>query len=371
MQAINNEKRQANKWYVLRGKYLGNAAMEALSKEMKNRSQRGDENFPPLEYFAPCLERKQLVDGVLKSTDRPFGGYVFVKGTKNNVQVLRSTTLPTFNMVRSLSDESSYMTVSELEMSMFKFTVSLYNGHAPFVEVSKDTLEKGDYVRVTHGQFANVEGILLTSQGKEGGRVIVSVCNGIAIPTLEIQPEYLQVISFGKDSRHIYQTLDSYHPYIRRAMANKLSNVDIEEKDLVRVKKFVARYGKVNFKNDRNKNEEEPSTTKRGKEKVDDKKIRCRYYAYMLMSYMVLGVGGEGPIKYYVREINQLIPFITNATTSAFISCALYAATKINAYLDDATRIVDAWNENKLSKKQRDVKSDIDFYKQLLEKRPV
>lgn len=367
---INNGKSQDARWYVLRGRYLGNAALESLSNEMQIRSDIADEGMPPLDFFAPRLERKQIVDGQLKCTDRPFGGYVFVKGTKNEVQELRSM-YPQFNIVRSLSDQGTYITVSDSEMNMFKFTVSLYNGHAPFVEISKETLEKGDYVRVTCGQFEKVEGILLTSQGKEGGRVIVSVCNGIAIPTLEIQPGYLEVLTFGKDSRHIYQALDSYHPYIRRAMVAKLSKAALDDKDVNRIKKFVARYGKVDFNKGVAENESTPLTTKRGKAKVDDKKIRGRYYAYMLMSYIVLELGKDAPTHYYEQQISQVMPYITNPTTRAFILCALYAATRNKRYLDDVKQTVSAWGETNLSKKQLDIKSDIDLYERLLGKEPA
>lgn len=366
---INTDKQQEEKWYVLRGRYIGNAVLDSLSKEMQKRSQKGDKDLPPLDFFAPRLECKRLVNGKLENTNRPFGGYTFVKGTKNEVLQLRNQ-YPTFNMVRNLSDDSDndrYITVSDAEMRMFQFAVSLYNGDVPFIEVTKETLEKGDYVRVKSGhQFENVEGTLLTSQGKEGGRVVVSVCNRFAIPTLEIRPEYLEVIAFGKDSRHIYQTLDSYHPYIHRALKAKFSQIKPDEKDIDRIKKFLARYGKVDFNKKPGDENDQPAETKRGAQKVEDKKIRGRYYTYMLMSYFVLEVGSDAPIKHYVNEINKVMPFITNATTKAFIQCALYAATKSKWYLDEAAAIVATWEGEKLSKKQHEVMDDVEFYNKRL-----
>jgi hypothetical protein len=83
---------------------------------------------------------------------------------------------------------------------------------------SEVDLEKGDIVRIVAGPFNGIEGVLLSQQGKEGGRVLVNVSNVIAVPTLHIEPEYLQVLQFAKKGKHFYKLVDSYVPRLRKAM---------------------------------------------------------------------------------------------------------------------------------------------------------
>lgn len=327
------------KWYILSVPKAGNKAEETLSNEMDIRRRRGLVQQPVLEYFVPMLEEKRLVNHELKNTYHSFCfNYVFIKGTLNHIWQFRKA-YPTYNLLRDRSRDTGYLFVPDKEMAMFRFIVKAYNGQVPYFTVDRNSLEVGDKVRVIGGAFKGIEGTLITRRGKDGGRVALNVCNQIAVPTLDIEPENLEIITFAGDQRHLYLKLDSYHPRIRSALHHFLKDGCLNEKERQQVEMFLRRYGHV---------------------EVESDKIRGRYLAYLLMSYFVLD--NKDAIDYYARECSNHIPYVTNTVTRAFIFLILYLVTKDKGHLAIAKSLAAGWRKEKLSAKQRNVLEDIQMY---------
>lgn len=329
----------AERWYVLSVPQAGRKAHDTIVGEMKKRAESSSELRPVLDYFVPMLDEKTLVNHELKNKPRPFCfNYVFIKGSLNYIWQFRET-YPTFNLLRDRGRETGYLFVPDKEMEMFRFIVNAYNGHVPYFAADKKLLEAGDRVRVIGGQFKGIEGTLITRRGKDGGRVALNVCNRIAVPTLDIEPENLEIIAFAGDQRHLYLKLDSYHPRIRLAIRHFWLDGSLDTKDKEAIELFLRRYGKV---------------------EVESEKIRGRYLAYLLMSHLVLQ--HKAAVDYYIRECTAHIRYITNTVTRAFIFLALYAATNDDGNLKMAKSLATDWDSHKLSAKQRQVLEDIRMY---------
>lgn len=195
-----NRKEPEVKWYV--------AKSARLSLPYRDELDRSG-----LEYFLPTRFVLQNIGGKRMRVERPvIFNFIFIRGTVFQVKEFCRSQQGIYMVYRHQSkddmpadDSNRLLTVGDREMQMFAQTVGEYVSDVPFIRPSEVDLSKGDHVRIMDGPFAGVEGILLSQQGKDGGRVLVSISNIISVPTLEIRPEFLQVISFAKSGRHLYK----------------------------------------------------------------------------------------------------------------------------------------------------------------------
>lgn len=235
------------------------------------------------------------------------------------------------------------LVVPDAEMEMFMRTIGAYDGTVPALLPEEADLEKGDRVRIIGGQFDGIEGILVTRQGKDGGRVLVKVSEVMCVPTLEIEPEYIEVLEFAPESRHLYKKFDSYIQKIRHTlkaclyheMGLSLPPAAGEHlraayantgKGQTEAAMFLRRFG--NFR---------PATLNQ----------RARKLVFLLMSYKVTG---------QVKAINDLLAetedfdrHLTAVTQQAFLRVYLYAVSGQRRHLELASQAVKALENAKKS----------------------
>lgn len=324
------------RWYILRLAKSTVKANEELEREAKVRKEAGR---PALCYFAPIFQELSERRGKAKLVSKPLClNYVFIRATVEELRSFRAD-YPDYNFVKraKTSPSGDFLYVRDDEMRMFMAVARVYNDVVPCYAPDRRKLSKGDKVRIIGGEFAGVEGILLTQKGKDGGRVVINVCNCLAVPTLSIRPEYIKIISFASDNKHIYKKLDSFYPRIRRAMHNHVSGIGIDESDTKNVSFFLSRFGDIDIPSD---------------------KVKARYLAFLLMSHTVLRHDDDR--RYYAVRCADILREVTNPTTRAFILVALYHGTADKRYLSLAQDLVDTWKSSaSLSQKQRDVMEDI------------
>lgn len=326
------------RWYVIHLPKASLKMIKELEGEMEYRKALGDDKQPVLDYFAPVLKEAKIVEGKVKESASPFClNYVFIRASLEHLRTFR-VKYPSYNLVKNQSCAGGYMFVPDREMELFRFVARAYHDIIPCIAPTARQLVKGDRVRVTGGQFEGIEGTLLTQQGKLGGRVVITVSNCFAVPTLEIGAEYLEILSFSDRNKHIYGKLDLYYPRIRRALRHFFVG-ELQQADLHHVEQFLSQLSRVN---------------------VESEKVRARYLAYLMMSYMVMK--DREATAYYVRECHSLISGVTNLTTRAFILTAMYACTGDTCYRDMAKSIVATWSDAKLSAKQLHILEDMEFY---------
>lgn len=165
--------------------------------------------------------------------------YFFMRGRLSQVKYFRSQNTG-YNLVHDKADklpETSYLRLSDEDMSAFRSMALAYKYNMLCLSPSEVDLVACDKVRIVGGEFAGVEGYLVSQQGREGRRVIIKIGEVMAVQTLDINPKYISVLSFAKGSR------DSYVSKMRRAMDYYRRNGELDVMNAAAVGYFITRFG--------------------------------------------------------------------------------------------------------------------------------
>ena len=231
------------KWYVAQAAFMTVSIREEVEKL-------------PFKTFVPVLvsspDKKKGTATATRQTGKLLTfNYVFIRGKRteveealryiNRIHLLYSR--PGVAQGKSYGNfERKPLSVGDAEMEMFIRTVSLYQNGAPITDFDTHDIEKGDYVRVIGGTFKGVEGVLETHKGKVGGKVVVSISHLVSVKTLDIEPEYIQVIRFSSENKHIYRKMDNFLPKVSQAVDMRLSGVELDENMSRELRSFINLY---------------------------------------------------------------------------------------------------------------------------------
>lgn len=204
---------------------------------------------------------------------------------------------------------TDYMIVRDKQMEMFMKTVSLYSNGAPIADVDTSKLSKGDHVLIIEGPFAGVEGTLVTQKGKDGGKVVVSIDGVVNISTLDIEPQYIKVLKFASDNKHIYKKLDSFQPFVQDVLKRKLEGKGLSEEEQSRIKMFVRRFSGA---------------------ETESINMRARLTTLVFMSYVALGFG-EHSLAYYNTLRDDILPQLKSPRAKALIEEQFETYAKLHA----------------------------------------
>lgn len=172
-------------------------------------------------YFLPL--NKQVVRRAGKDVvvEKPLlFAYVFMSGDEPDV-IRFADAHEGITLLREQHSEvqpAPYLRVPEVQMQGFIHAVEMYGDKIPVVSPTPSMLAKGDKVKILSENFYGVEGILEAKQGKDGGRVIIRIDNYLAVPTIEIEAQYIEVLEFAKQGKHLYKKLDSFEPRLKQAL---------------------------------------------------------------------------------------------------------------------------------------------------------
>lgn len=142
-------------------------------------------------------------------------------------------------------EHSHYLVVPDKQMGYFMRTVSMYQNNVPFLSPKEVDMTKGDVVRVIDGPFRGIEGTLISEQGKDGGRVLVQISDIVAIPTMSIAPEFLEILHFAPTGKHAYKKFDAFQKRLDTAIANKKTDLGLTDTDIKALRTFIARYSNL------------------------------------------------------------------------------------------------------------------------------
>lgn len=337
----NNQTDNTPHWYVLTIPRSSTRACDLLATNVEQFNIRSGAH---LDYFAPTFVDITTRSNCRGNTRKPLlYNYIFINGTLPELRRFH-TFYPTCNLIpvgAKRDCPTDYRYVSDEEMAHFMRIAQAYENAVPCFSPSEIDLEHGDKVRIIGGQFSGVEGVLLSQQGRDGGRVIVKITDMLAVETLDIRPEYLQIIEFAQGSKHIYDKLDGYLPKIRRALTASLLQGEADPKDLTAIRYFLTRYGNITL--------------------APGSKIRGKYMALLMLSHYVLGHTKE--YEHCKQACTESLPQITNPETRATILGFLYACSREQKWLDEARSIVAAWGDGpSLTPARRTVAEELTAY---------
>ena len=234
------------KWYVAQAPFM----TDRIKEKVRELS---------FETFVPTLkttyEGKVNGKSVVRTANKLLTfNYVFVRGEQRAIEeeLKGITRLHLIYKRPGVSKGKSFgnfirtpMVITDREMDMFIKTVSLYQNGAPIVDISERELQKGDVVRVTGGPFAGVEGVLVTQKGKEGGKVVVNISHLVSVTTVDIEPQYIQVVKFSNENKHIYRKMDAFLPKVKAMIGKRSGGICLAEEERVELQNFLNSYAEA------------------------------------------------------------------------------------------------------------------------------
>lgn len=338
---ISGPRKKELRWYVCKATYGTIPYREKLQEacfkfflptyfEMKNIGGRKVRVEKPsvMNYIFVYADAEELYD--------------FTKRTANLRAVLKPAPKHRED-IRSYND--FILSIPDRQMEMFMKSIGQYDKAVPFFKPNEVELEKGDLVRIIGGPFEGVEGVLMTSQGKDGGRVMMSVGNLAIMPTLEIEPKYIQVLEFAKKGKHLYKKFDSFIEKARVALDHFHNPKSVKPSDLVKdnvaMQQFVQRFGELYT----------PTVNARLKLKV-----------FMLVCYTCLGK--DDLKKKTIDNIKDILKTVNSEINKAFAFTMLYRCTLDEKYKKQALKITSTWGELRSKDKQkREILKDLGIIK--------
>ena len=287
------------RWYIARAKNIGTELLELLS-------------HLPFESFAPMMQKKYVVKGKEVKRESALAlNYVFLRTDDflalqsrmrdfSRVHLLYKTPL---RDARPNTREAMYqpMVASDREMEMFMKAASFYTQGAPLSVPDRKLMQKGDHVRIIDGPFKGVEGVLLTQQGKDGGKVIVSVSNLVSVSTIDIAPENIQVIKFGHGNKHIYKKMDSFVLRLRKAQEKVEAGEELTAEEKEAIESFIRRFSGV---------------------VTDTINTEAKLNTLILEGYQVLQMTKEVK-EYYLKLRDDILPRVKSAKIKEKINNAM------------------------------------------------
>ena len=268
----------------------------------------------PFEYFVPMQEKTGNLHGKEFTHKVPLAlNYVFFHTDDflmlqrmirdvSRVHILYSAPL---RDAHRDSEEAKYrpMIASDREMEMFIKAASFYTQGAPLTVPDRKLMMKGDTVRIISGPFEGVEGTLISQQGKDGGKVIVSISNLIAVSTIDIAPENIQVIRFAHGNKHIYKKMDSFKLRVEQARQKRDRGEELTEEERKAIESFIRRFSTV---------------------ETETVNTEAKLAILVLQGYQVLQMPKEAKV-YYLKLRDEILPRVRSERMKQTIAQTMHA----------------------------------------------
>lgn len=303
-------------WYVMTGYALDKKRAEPIAAQVARYNR---ESGADLEVFAPTFVR---VYNQAKNPRRrllPLAcQYFFIGGTLTRVKDFRARNVG-YNLIHDRADNDpagTYLSLTDAEMAGFRAVALAYKYNMPCFSPTEVDLVACDKVRIVGGDFAGVEGYLVTQQGRDGGRVIIKVGESLAVETLDINPKYIQVLSFAKGGKHIYDKVDSYMPKLRRAIECWQRTGALDVSSTAAVSYFITRFGATH---------------------IPSPRMRAKVSALLMASYFLMG-----DKESYVQartSCEELLESCVNVSMCTYLINLLYICTNERKYVNDGGRL--------------------------------
>ena len=313
-------------WYILSIKD-GILDIERQFEQLSAaRVRRGEK---PVEYFMPtCFTMSNLFGRARMSRRKLIGNYIFVHDSYKNIleakRVMESLWLLPHPDHRE--GRRQFMTISDHDMALFKAIAKAYSNELPCLPIGAVDLEEGDKVEIVGGEFDGMCGTLQCSQGRMGGKVLMTIGNLFIAVTPDIRPQFIRILQFGKGNRHPYRLFEAHLPRVLKALNHLQAgeNVGVTNglttDDVAAMTVFTGRFESL-----------QPSTVN----------IASQHATLMLMSYAALQ--DTAKTIEWLSRCRNILPKIKSDTQRAWQLAFMYAATGNEALHRQATAIVDTW----------------------------
>ena len=315
------------RWYVMQLPAGHKGGVKGLACEELRREK---DNLPPLEYFWPTYVEKVKRNGKWISASRSlYYNYIFIRASENEIYEMKRSSLRIFNFLPRIrtKDMDFYPYVPDDQMETLKWIARSYSNEIP-VFFPKTKLLRGDRIRITDGQFAGTEAIVVIQKGQGKKTILVQIQNWACVPLINVEEGQYEIIDLNNDRKRIYKKFDN------SALVDKLHQALgrfhkglLTEDDLSLANQTLKEYG----------SEEMREMARR------DTKLaaRAKFYALLLPAYTILSKIDES--KQIIAEMLDMLTQTQAPQVSALRYVTLYGCTDNYRYHQVAHELVDGW----------------------------
>lgn len=318
------------RWYVLQFPAGHKGGVKGLTSEELRRKKY---DLPPLEYFWPTCVEKIKRNGKWVTTSRAlYYNYIFVHASENEIYEMKRSSFKIFSFLPRVRTKELdfYPYIPDNQMDNLKWISRSYADEIPFFFPKTGKLLRGDRIRITEGQFAGVEAMVVIQQGKGKRTILVQIENWACVPLINVEEGQYEVIHLNNEKKHIYKKFDN------SALAGKLHqalgrfhNDSLTEDDLDLASQTLREYG----------NEEMREIARRDTKSV----ARSKLYPLLLPALTILKKFEE--CKQIIAEMLDMLKQTQAPQVNALIYVTLYGCTDNYRYHQAAHELVDAWAE--------------------------
>ena len=285
-------------WYVATGRATEKRQGTGNNTLAETVEKYNHSNNTRIRLFAPTIVVLSGENTCPRRTQRPLmGNYVFLRCTLAELKDFRNH-YPQLNPVidHASSQPGRYLTVADHDMERFQALATMLCHRVPCYSPGEIDLEKGDYVGIVGGPFQGLEGILISQQGSDGGRVAVNIANQLLAVTYQIEPRYIKVLRFAKGNKHVYDRLDAFAKRLDKAIAEHTATGTLSLSSTAALGYFIDRFGTA---------------------EIPGPKTRCRFKAHLMAAAHLLGDTTRS--QEAMADTLTLLPSVTNPATAAAI----------------------------------------------------
>ena len=264
-----------------------------------------------IDYFLPMTKTVVTRGGKEEPVEKPLlFSYIFVRSEEHLVNAFVDQNDGIAFLREHTTDGTlgPHLIVPDSQMNNFIRAVENFTDEIPIVAPTPEMLSKGDRVRIIGGPFRDIEGILEARQGKDGGRVIVRIGNLIAVPTVEISPELIEVLEFAPEGRHLYQKLDSFQPRLYRALALRESGEPVPPELVGYLQIFTRRFANLS---------------------VSAINAKARFLSYLMLAYAVIEHDDKHSAPIF-SKLTKLQPLLKSKQSIRLVDNALSRTEMLN-----------------------------------------
>lgn len=258
---VNAEQKPALSWFVMRYHKLTAFAQDELLKS-------GLDVFFPQTRIKRINARTGRTEYVIKPI---ITGYIFVKSTFEQamamssflgINLLKRYYKYTYDLLLKddcvdSSEERLYYHIPDVEMKYFKRAVEIYKQNVMLTDASEIDLQQDDFVRIISGDFEGVRGYLKTTQGKNGGMVIVPVTSEKApnrsglCYSIMVTVDQIGVVNFASGNRHASDCIRSAQQMVEKALLLFAEGEPLSDDTRKQMHRYLARFKDAQFKTDK------------------------------------------------------------------------------------------------------------------------
>lgn len=331
MSCANLKSRHVIRWYVMVFPSRTRSAASDMQRELAYRERNGE---PAFEYFAPSFVEVKEVSGRLVNTRRALlFNYIFLRASETEIYRMKQR-LPQYNFLPRVNDKMGkyhYPYLSDAAMRNLQWIARSYEGMIPLYAADPVWLTKGDRIRITEGQFKDIEARIISSPRSKHKNIMVCIDNWMWVPLLQVRPGQYEVVELNSTGNRKYTHLnndrlqENLHEALCRYQCGKTT-----DEDRALATEILLQYANLT---------------------MDSDIMRCKLYALLLPAYTILEQ--KEKCEGLIKIIQLMVSAIKAEQSRALLLVTLYGCMDSSIYYESAHATLAPWRTEENLRKSK------------------